>query len=46
LTSTAPGKHNDLTTYVFQPIVFGGTKISLPSYQDPWKLDVGAGTWQ
>jgi hypothetical protein len=44
--TTAPGKHNDLTTYVFQPIVFNGTKISLPKYLDPWKLDVGAGTYQ
>jgi len=40
-----PGKHNDLATYVFQPIVFNGTKISLPTYQTTWKLNVGAGTW-
>jgi hypothetical protein len=44
--TTAPGKHNDQTTYVFQPIVFSGTKISLPTYLNPWKLDVGAGTYQ
>jgi hypothetical protein len=44
--TTAPGKHNDQTTYVFQPIVFNGTKISLPKYLDPWKLDVGAGTYE
>ena len=44
--TTAPGEHNDQATYVFQPIVFGGTKISLPTYLDPWKLVVGAGTYQ
>jgi hypothetical protein len=46
--STAhPGQHNYLTTYVFQPLVFdsSGAKISLPTYQVSWKLDVGAGTW-
>ena len=45
LDTTAPGKHNNLATYVFQPLVFNGTKISLPTYQSNWKLDVGAGTW-
>ena len=43
--TTAPGKHNYLATYVFQPFVFDGTKISLPTYHASWKLDVGAGTW-
>jgi hypothetical protein len=43
--TTAPGKHNNLTGYVFQPIVFSGTAISLPTYHETWKLDVGAGTW-
>jgi hypothetical protein len=43
--TTAPGRHNYLTTYVFQPLVFNGTLISLPTYQVSWKLDVGAGTW-
>jgi hypothetical protein len=43
--TTAPGKHNNLATYVFQPLVFDGTKISMPAYLDPWKLDVGKGTW-
>jgi hypothetical protein len=44
--STAnPGQHNYLTTYVFQPLVFTGTDISMPTYQVSWKLDVGAGTW-
>jgi hypothetical protein len=44
--STAhPGQHNYLTTYVFQPLVFNGTQISLPTYEVKWKLDVGAGTW-
>ncbi|HSU41891.1 MAG TPA: family 43 glycosylhydrolase [Polyangiaceae bacterium] len=43
--TTAPGKHNYLATYVFQPLVFDGTKISMPTYHATWKLDVGAGTW-
>jgi hypothetical protein len=44
--STAnPGQHNYLTTYVFQPLVFTGTDIGMPTYQVSWKLDVGAGTW-
>jgi hypothetical protein len=30
---------------VFQPLIFTGTKISLPTYKVSWKLDVGAGTW-
>jgi Glycosyl hydrolases family 43 len=45
LDTTAQGKHNYLTGYVFQPLVFTGTAISLPTYQANWKLDVGAGTW-
>jgi len=45
LDTTAPGKHNYLATYVFQPLVFNGTKISMPTYLASWKLDVGAGTW-
>lgn len=40
-----PGRHNDQATYVFQPLVFNGTSISMPAYLSPWKLDVGAGTW-
>jgi len=44
-STTQPGKHNNLATFVFQPLVFNGTKISLPTYQVTWKLDVGAGTW-
>jgi hypothetical protein len=43
--TTAPGRHNDLATYVLQPIVFSGTQIGLPTYRVSWKLDVGAGTW-
>ena len=43
--TTAPGRHNYLTTYVFQPLIFSGTAISLPTYKVSWKLDVGAGTW-
>jgi hypothetical protein len=43
--TTAPGRHNYLTGYVFQPLVFSGTKISLPTYLTSWTLDVGAGTW-
>ena len=46
LDTTAPGKHNNLATYVFQPIVFStSTKMLLPTYLSTWKLDVGAGTW-
>jgi hypothetical protein len=40
-----PGQHYYLTTYVFQPLVFTGTAISLPTYQVGWKIDIGAGTW-
>lgn len=42
--TTAPGKHNYLAGYVFQPLVFTGAKISLPAYQTRWTLDIGAGT--
>lgn len=45
LDTKAPGKHNALATYVFQPLVFDEDAISLPSYHASWKLDVGAGTW-
>jgi hypothetical protein len=44
-STAAPGKHNYLTTYVFQPLIFNGTKISLPTYKAAWTIDVGAGTW-
>jgi len=44
-STTAPGRHNDLATYVFQPLVFNGIKISLPTYKTTWKIDVDAGTW-
>jgi hypothetical protein len=44
--TTAPGKHNDQTGYVFQPIVFSSsTKMLLPTYLTTWSLDVGAGIW-
>lgn len=43
--TTAPGQHNYLTTFMFQPLVFQGTAISMPTYNVTWKLDVGAGTW-
>lgn len=43
--TSAPGKHNHLATYVFQPLVFDGPKISLPQYHATWLLDVGAGSW-
>jgi hypothetical protein len=43
--TTSPGVHNYLTTFVFQPLVFQGTAISMPTYEVTWKLDVGAGTW-
>ncbi len=45
LDTSAPGKHNYLATYVFQPLVFDGDAISMPTYQSNWTLDVGAGTW-
>jgi len=44
-STTAPGRHNDLATYVFQPLVFNAIKISLPTYKTTWKIDVDAGTW-
>ena len=44
-STTAPGRHNDLATYVFQPLIFSGQKVSLPVYRARWSLDVGAGTW-
>jgi hypothetical protein len=44
-STAAPGKMNYLTTHVFQPIVFSGIKISLPTYKATWKIDVGSGTW-
>jgi Glycosyl hydrolases family 43 len=44
-STAAPGRHNNLATYVFQPLVFTGTKISLPTYKTTWTIDVGAGTW-
>jgi hypothetical protein len=40
-----PGKHNAQATHVFQPLVFDGIKIFMPTYHETWKLDVGAGTW-
>jgi hypothetical protein len=43
--TSAPGRHNDLAGYVFQPLVFTGTDIALPKYLASWKLNVGAGTW-
>jgi hypothetical protein len=43
--TTEPGLHNEFAGYVFQPLVFSGTKISLPTYKTTWNLDVGAGTW-
>jgi hypothetical protein len=43
--TTAPGVHNYLATYVFQPLIFTGTKIGLPTYFASWNLDVGEGTW-
>ena len=40
-----PGQHNSLATYVFQPLVFTGNLILLPTYEVSWRLDAGAGTW-
>jgi hypothetical protein len=45
LDTKAPGKHNALATYVFQPLVIEGEKAALPMYHASWKLNVGAGTW-
>jgi hypothetical protein len=43
--TNAPGRHNYLAGYVFQPLVFNDSAISLPSYHTNWKLDLGAGSW-
>jgi len=43
--TTAPGRHNYLASYVFQPLVFDGTSISMSTYHENWMLDVGDGTW-
>jgi hypothetical protein len=40
-----PGQHNNLATYVFQPLVFNGAALSMPTYEVSWKIDIGAGTW-
>jgi hypothetical protein len=45
INTSLPGRYNYLATYVFQPLVFTGTKIFMPTYLATWKLDVGAGTW-
>lgn len=44
-STAAPGRHNELATYVVQPLVFDGMSISLPTYHATWQLDVAAGTW-
>jgi len=44
-STAAPGRRNYLATYVVQPLVLSGIKISLPTYKTTWKIDVGAGTW-
>jgi hypothetical protein len=43
--TTAPGVHNYLATYVFQPLILNNGTTLLPTYQASWKIDVGAGTW-
>jgi len=43
--TTAPGDHNYLATYVFQPLILTGGTTLLPTYLTTWKIDVGAGTW-
>ena len=43
--TTEPGRYNYQAGYVFQPFVFTGTQISLPTYLTTWQLNVGAGTW-
>ena len=34
-----------MATYVFQPLIFTGTKIAMPTYLASWMLNVSAGTW-
>ncbi|MGC9986355.1 MAG: family 43 glycosylhydrolase [Polyangia bacterium] len=43
--TTAPGVHNYLATYVFQPLVFNSGTTLLPTYLASWQINVGAGTW-
>ncbi|MGO9663608.1 MAG: family 43 glycosylhydrolase [Polyangia bacterium] len=43
--TTAPGVHNYLATYVFQPLILNNGTTLLPTYQASRKIDVGAGTW-
>jgi hypothetical protein len=45
MSGATSGKNNALATYVLQPVIVNGAKISLPKYLASWKLDVGAGTW-
>jgi hypothetical protein len=45
MSGATSGKNNSLATYVLQPVLVNGAKISLPRYLASWKLDVGAGTW-
>jgi len=43
--TTAPGDHNYLATYVFQPLILTGGTTLMPTYLASWKIDIGAGTW-
>ena len=36
---------NSRATYVWQPLTVSGTSISLPTYQESWKVNTTAGTW-
>ena len=45
MSGATSGKNNSLASYVLQPIVVNGSKISMPMYYASWKLDIAAGTW-
>ena len=45
MSGATSGKDNSLATYVLQPLIVNGAKISMPKYLASWKLDIGAGTW-
>jgi hypothetical protein len=45
MSGATAGKNNTLASYVFQPLVVNGGKISLPTYHASWTLNIAAGTW-
>jgi len=36
---------NSKATYVWQPLIFNGGAISMPTFYDAWYLNVNTGTW-